>query len=547
MNGERPLLVREDGSIYLDTRHKACKIVQPIIQDIAGLVQSPSDVHVYKISPHSIWYACERGISFEEIHAFFNEYGKLPPPQSLMNRLKETFGKYGMLVLEKDQDKFVLSADEPGHLDKLFKGTKKIVSRNGGKEQIVIEAEERGELKRRLMDLGYPVIDKGGYTEGTRIPFRLTDGLRLRGYQEEAVQAVLKPASMDEGNGVIVMPCGSGKTMTGIALMAALQQETLILTPNETSVRQWVREMRRWTTLNDGQIGIYSGKEKRLAPVTVTTYQMLTRRNPSDKSFTHLPVFQTRKWGLILYDEVHLLPAPLFRFASDLQSTRRAGLTATCVREDGREKDIFSLVGPKRYELGIRSLEENGWLSKPDCREIKVAFKEVDKARYWTLGKREKYRFASENRMKLDVTASLLNRHRGEKIIIIGHYLDQLKAVSMQFGLPLITGETPVDEREKLFQAFRNSDITCLVLSKVANLALDLPDAQTGIQLSGTYGSRQEEAQRIGRLLRPSAKSRSVTFYSIVTAGTQEEERSGNRQLFMLDQGYTYSSEEWSS
>ncbi|TMW73099.1 DNA repair helicase XPB [Alteribacter natronophilus] len=546
MREEQPILISSDRKIYLRVDHEQYPIVQPVLQDIAELVKSPQAVHVYEMSSHSIWYACERGMTYDDIQNFFCDYGKTPPPEELLQWMKKHFARYGLLIITRNQDGMRLCSKEKGLLKTLFNGRREVISPSHKEEYTIITEEERGTVKRQLMNLGYPVMDQGGYEEGEKVPFSLREHIQLRPYQKEAVRSVFKSTSLDEGNGIIVLPCGSGKTITGIGLMAVLQQETLIVTPNETSLRQWVRELTACTTLGRDCIGIYTGKEKSLAPITVTTYQMLTRKN-REGQFSHLPVFQSRKWGLIIYDEVHLIPAPLFRFAADLQSTRRTGLTATCVREDGKINDIFSLIGPKRYELGIRSLEENGWLSKPVCREIRVGFSDKDAVTYWGLGKREKYRFASENQRKLDVLEKLLNRHRHEKVLIIGHYLSQLSAVHNRFGTPLVTGATSIEERERLYSAFRDSELNCLAVSKVANMALDLPDAAIGIQLSGSYGSRQEEAQRIGRLLRPSQEGKEVTFYSIITAGTQEEERAGNRQLFMLDQGYSYEKEEWSS
>ncbi|MBM7095893.1 MULTISPECIES: DNA repair helicase XPB [Alteribacter] len=548
MNPERPLLVQADRMIYVQTNHREYKIIHPVIQEIADLIKTPSAIHVYRMSEYSIWYACEQGITYEELASFLTDFSKVNPPHALLDWIKEQCERFNLLeIIKGKKGKLYIVSKKKGLLISLFCEKEEVLITKDGYEAMAIRPADRSRIKQTLMDAGYPVRDSGGYEEGTEASISLKPEVMLRPYQREACESLIKRRHLDGGNGVIVLPCGAGKTIVGLAIMAEIKQEVLVLTPNDTSLRQWEREIKNKTTVKEGSVGIYRPGQQTMFPITITTYQMLTHRKSKNGSFSHLPLFQNRRWGLIIYDEVHLLPAPLFRFAALLHSTRRVGLTATCVREDKKEKDIFSLIGPKRYEAGIQMLEQNHWIAKPVCKEIRVQFSEEDAVAHWYKSKREQFRHASENLKKLDVLETLLERHQGEKIIVIGSYLNQLKQVRERTGFPLITGETPKEERERLFQAFRDSKVTTLILSKVANLALDLPDAQVGIQLSGAYGSRQEEAQRIGRLLRLSDKGRSVTFYSLVTAGTKEEERAGNRQLFMIEQGYEYESEEWTS
>ncbi|WP_232735821.1 DNA repair helicase XPB [Alteribacter populi] len=543
----RPLLIQQDRFIYADTTHEEYGIVRPILQDIADLIKTPSTTHIYQVSEQSIWYACEQGIEFHQIKTFFEQFGKLSPPKPLLDWMEQQFYRFGLVeIIQDNSGQFCLRSKEKGLIGQILKNHDYRQCPVEEGEGVFIDESERGWIKAQFMAFDYPVRDQGGYEEGTPLPIETLPAMKLRSYQKEAVEALLKRKQTDGGNGVIILPCGAGKTIVGLALMAELKQEVLILTPNDTSLRQWARELMDKTTIDSSKVGFYSSTKKELAPVTIATYQMLTHRNAKTKKFSHLPTFQSRKWGLVIYDEVHLLPAPLFRFAASLQSVRRVGLTATCVREDKKEKEIFSLIGPKRYEIGIQSLERHGWLAHPVCKEIKVPFDEHKARHYWESSKRDQFRIASENPKKLDVVEELLKKHKREKILIIGQYIDQLEQVAKRFSYPLITGQTPKEQREVLFEQFRNSKISTLILSRVANLALDLPDAQVGIQLSGTFGSRQEEAQRIGRLLRPSQQA-SVHFYSLVTPFTKEQERAMNRQLFMVEQGYEYESEEWSS
>ncbi|WP_169720885.1 DNA repair helicase XPB [Alteribacter aurantiacus] len=545
MNPDRPLLIQGDHYIYVDTTHPEYKIVLPVVQEVSDLVKTPSSIHIYKISSHSIWYACEQGIEFQEASRFFHTFSKLQPPSTLMDWMKSQFERYDILKIVLDsRNRMKLVSSKKGLLLSLLPDGGDCLT-DGENEYMVFDPSYRGRLKKRLMNEGYPVKDFGGYEQGAGIDISKKEGIRLRPYQKEACDAFMKRSSLDGGAGVVILPCGSGKTMVGIELLTRLRQETLIVTPNDTSLRQWFREVKQHTSVSDEEISMYDSSKKELSPITITTYQMLTHKRSKSGEFSHLKTFRERQWGLVIYDEVHLLPAPLFRFAAELQSTRRLGLTATCVREDGREGDIFSLIGPKRYEAGIKMLEENQWIASPTCKEIRVPFCDVDAKKYWLLSKKEQFRHASENKEKLNVLDHILKKHSRNKVLIIGSYLDQLEMVKAHTGFPLVTGKTPKEERERIFQNFRQSKIRVLILSKVANLALDLPDAEVGIQLSGAFGSRQEEAQRIGRLLRKSEKSDDVTFYTLVTPGTKEEERASNRQLFMIEQGYEYKTEEW--
>lgn len=545
---QKALWVQTDGTIFLKSDHKEAKIVQPFLSQFAQLIKTPSLVHIYKLSPFSVWYALEQGITMIEIIDFLESFSEGTLPEALQEKLTYWSDRNGKLELREIMGKGpCLYSSQPDLLDQLFQGEEREVFQVAKGEAFSISIKERGSIKQFLMAQEYPVIDRLGVEQGSPLSVQLKKSVKLRPYQKEAVQAFIAPKGVNEGNGFIILPCGSGKTIVGLGVMHEIKEDTLILVPNDTSLQQWQRELVEKTSLNSSQIGIYTSEKKEVKSVTITTYQMLTyHHRKGDKHFPHYGLFHGRSWGLVIYDEVHLLPAPLFRLTSNLQGKRRLGLTATFVREDGKEGDIYSLIGPKRYEVGIKPLEENGWIAKPVCMEIKIPMETKQWEKYLSLSKRERFRFASENKNKLPVVSSLLEKHKGEQILIIGQYLDQLHQIASYFEAPLITGEVKKQERQRIYDAFRRGEINLLVLSRVANLAVDLPDAQVAIQVSGTYGSRQEEAQRIGRLLRPKNNDQHVAFYTIVTSMTQEEEVASNRQLFMTEQGYSYEWEEWS-
>lgn len=540
----KPLTIQDNGIIFLRPSHPESRIVQPFLSQFSQLIKTPEGLHIYKLSSFSVWYALELGITLTEITNFLATFSQGEIPEKIIQLLGQWGERAGVLSMKSLSERgpcLVSAKDEL--LEKLFPERKSEVFTCESGEALAVSSEERGELKRILMEEGYPVADHLGIDKGERLKFKFQEEINLRPYQTEAAEAFLRN---NGGNGFIILPCGSGKTVTGLGIMEKVKEATLIIVPNETALRQWRRELLEKTTLTDKEVGIYTSERKEDKPVTVTTYQMLTYRNPRTGEFPHFQLFYERNWGLVIYDEVHLLPAPLFRIVSNLQGKRRVGLTATFVREDGKERDIYSLVGPKKFEISMKELENNGWIAQPVCREIKVPFSEEQWENYLKLKKRERFRYASENERKLAVLEHLIKKHRNSQLLIIGQYIAQLRRIAEQFQLPLLTGQMKQAERDQLYTRFRHSEVQALVLSRVANLAVDLPDAQIAIQVSGTYGSRQEEAQRIGRLLRPKKDQEPVVFYSLVTPSTQEEDVASHRQLFMAEQGYIYEKEEWS-
>ncbi|ADU30877.1 DNA repair helicase XPB [Evansella cellulosilytica] len=546
-----PLTIQNDGTIFFQTDHPEAKIVQPFLSKFAQLIQTPATIHIYKLNAFSIWYALEEGITLKEILHFLVSFSGKELPKEVEEQLLEWEKRNGKLyLLPTESDGPCLVSEEKNLLKKILNRNKvHNVIHLQGKEALPISMKDRGLIKQEMIDKGYPVTDKLGVESGRSLAFSIESHVKLRPYQKEAVDSFINANGGVEGNGFIILPCGSGKTIVGLGVMDKIKEDTLILVPNDTSLQQWYNELLDKTSLQKSQIGLYTSEKKEVKEVTITTYQMLTYHHSNNKSkgdFPHFSLFHQRSWGLVIYDEVHLLPAPLFRITSNLQGKRRLGLTATFVREDKKESDIYSLIGPKRYEVGIKALEENGWIAKPICMEYKIPFTEKQWEKYFTLSKRERYRFASENEQKLSLLKRIVEKHHDVPIIIIGQYLDQLHRIARELQLPLITGETKKSERQKIYDDFKKGNIQTLVLSRVANMAVDLPDAQVAIQISGTYGSRQEEAQRIGRLLRPKKSGEPVYFYTLITPMTQEEEVASNRQLFMHEQGYSYKWEEWS-
>lgn len=545
-----PLLAQSDGTLLVNESHPRYAEARDMLRAIAELRKQPGQWHTYKLTPVSLWNAAASGWTAERAVRELRELVRYGLPASLEQDIRRLMGRYGKLRLLRRGEALVLASEEPELLAEALsgRGLGACLAEPAACGEARIRTETRGWIKRELTARGYPVVDEAGYRPGEALEVRLRERtasgreIALRDYQAAAVEAFAPSggAGREDASGVVVLPCGAGKTWVGMGAIARLRCETLILTPNATSVSQWIRELVRHTTLREEDVGAYTGERKEVRPVTVATYQILTHRKSKDESHPHWGLFEGRNWGLIVYDEVHLLPAPVFRLTADLQATRRLGLTATLVREDGREGDVFALIGPKRYEAAWKSLEADGWIARPTCRELRVPLPDETAVRYESATKRERHRIAGENPRKVDAVRQLLARHPERQTLIIGQYLDQLREVSDRLGLPVITGTMPQRERERLYERFNRGELGALVVSKVANFAVDLPDASVAIQLSGSFGSRQEEAQRLGRILRPKAEGADVFYYSLVSEGTDEEEFARRRQRFLLEQGYQY-------
>jgi DNA excision repair protein ERCC-3 len=535
-------------SLLLEVDNPAYEKARDDLAGFTELVKSPEHMHTYRISPLSLWNAAASGISLDAVRKALEKHSKYQIPANIFYEIQEYYSRYGKLRLIKKNGDLILESRDAA----LFREItlhKKIhpciegIPENGS---FRVKGEFRGILKKELIKLGFPVEDIAGYIDGDKVDIGLKKRTRsnrefcLRLYQEDAAQAFYAAGSVRGGCGAIVLPCGSGKTIVGMAVMAKVRMYTLILTTNITAIHQWREELLDKTTLSRDQIGEYSGESKNIRPVTLATYQIITYRSKKGGPFPHFELFNRENWGLIIYDEVHLLPAPVFRLTADIQARRRLGLTATMVREDNREDEVFSLIGPKKYDVPWKTLEEQGWIATADCTEIRVDMENENRLAYAVSENRKKIRMASENPMKTGVVRELLQRHSNDLVLIIGQYLDQLNGLAGLFRIPLITGKTPNNERDVLYQRFRTGRIKQLVVSKVGNFAVDLPDANVAVQVSGTFGSRQEEAQRLGRILRPKSDGTLAHFYSIVTKDTREQDFAMNRQLFLTEQGYKY-------
>jgi DNA excision repair protein ERCC-3 len=550
MNGSRPLTVQGDRTILAEVHAEGFAEARDVLALFAELEKSPEHVHTYRITPLSIWNAAAAGLTAERIIAFLTEKSRYPVPPNIERDIEENIRRFGLLRLERRDGVLMLTSADEKLLASLARDStlKRYFERNGAVPGVlpVVEAL-RGEVKQALIHIGYPVEDLAGYTPGAALEFGLRDTCLggeqpfvLRPYQGEAADVFHAGGTEKGGSGVVVLPCGAGKTIVGMACMHRLQTQTLILTTNTIAVRQWRSELLDKTTLTRAEVGEYTGDTKEIRPVTVSTYQMLTYRRRQSGEFTHFSIFSARDWGLVIYDEVHLLPAPVFRVTAEIQARRRLGLTATLVREDEREDEVFSLIGPKKYDVPWKILERQGWIATAHCVEVRLPLRSELAIGYGHAGSREKFRIASENPDKLPVVEQLVSRHGDDRVLIIGQYLDQLDMLAAELGCPLITGRTPTRERETLYDRFRTGDLSVLAVSKVGNFAVDLPDANVAIQVSGTFGSRQEEAQRLGRILRPKSDRRPAIFYSVVTRDSREEHFANNRQLFLTEQGYTY-------
>lgn len=545
----KPLIVQSDKSLLLEVDNPAYEEARDLISRFAELEKSPEYLHTYRITPLSLWNAAASKISDETIIDALYKYSKYPVPQNVNSEITRQIKRYGKLKLERDDDGdlVLVSADE--NYIKEINRSKKIQPFLEGMKNpktLIVNNDYRGHIKQALIRLGFPVEDRAGYDAGNEYKFSLSKTLgggkefEIRDYQALAIDSFYAGGSIEGGSGVVVLPCGAGKTIVGIGAMQKVSAQTLILVTNTLSIRQWRDEILDKTDIPLEDIGEYSGDKKEIRPVTIATYNILTHRKKKGGEFTHFHLFSSNNWGLILYDEVHLLPAPVFRMTSELQAKRRLGLTATLVREDGLEEDVFSLIGPKKVDVPWKELEKKSWIAQAHCVEIRVPMRSLMRGVYSTADDREKFRYSSENPEKQRVIGTLLHVHHKDQVLIIGQYLNQLKKISTKFNLPLITGKTPLNERAKLYKQFREKEIAALVVSKVANFSIDLPDANIAIQLSGTFGSRQEEAQRLGRILRPKGEENQAIFYSVITNESSEERFSHNRQLFLTEQGYEY-------
>lgn len=551
MNADLALILQSDLTIVLETAHPQFEEMRNGLLPFAELVKSPEFLHTYRITPVSIWNASATGLSADSVLGFLEQNARYGMPSNFEAEIRSWFRRCGIFALHKEDDgeTLRLEASEPSVLKQLLHDPDLAqlcdrVDESSG--QAWLGPGKRGLIKERLIRLGYPVEDRAGYVDGAPLEIELRTqtiegkDFALRPYQGEAIEAFYRGGTALGGSGTIVLPCGAGKTVVGLAAMAAVGSNTLVLTPNTVALRQWKRELLDKTELTEDQVGEYSGDAKEIRPVTLTTYQILTYRKKKDEDFLHFDLFSKGDWGLIVYDEVHLLPAPVFRATAEIQARRRLGLTATLVREDGKEDEVFCLIGPKRYDAPWKDLERRGYIAAVECVEVRVPFDDEMRLEYLAAGKRVRFRMASENPAKVDALRALLNKHDGERILIIGHYLSQLEELHQALGVPVITGRMPNPEREELYEAFREGREKVLLVSKVGNFAIDLPDANVAVQISGTFGSRQEEAQRLGRILRPKADGGGAHFYSLVTEGTVDQDYAEKRQRFLTEQGYVY-------
>ena len=560
----KPLIVQGDGSLLLDVHNSMFEKSRGEISAYAELEKSPEHVHTYRISPLSLWNAASAGWKSDDVEESLNRWSRYPVPDNIISQIRDILSRWGKLRLVKpDQPAGLQNEDEPTDSDlwlrleiddtavleelKARKGLSKWLVPDG--DGFLVRLVDRGTVKAELIKIGFPIVDLAPLREGTPLEIKLRDvsldgkPFTIRDYQRSAIKSFLGTGEAGTGFGTVVMPCGSGKTVVGIGTMSALSTYTLILTTNVAAVHQWKNELLDKTFLKPEQIAEYTGDRKEVAPVTIATYQILTWRKNKASPFPHFDLFRKHSWGLIIYDEVHLLPAPVFRVTAEIQSVKRIGLTATLIREDGAERDVFSLVGPKRFDIPWKELESSGWIAEARCREIRIDLPKESRIPYAIAERRRKIRLAAENPRKIDIALQLVKNRHEDRILVIGQYISQLEEIAGKLKVPLITGRTPNAERDRIYNDFREGKERVIVVSKVANFAIDLPDASVAIQLSGSFGSRQEEAQRLGRILRP--KDRDSWFYSLVSRGTVEEDFAVNRQRFLTEQGYRYTIDIW--
>ncbi|MDX1502170.1 MAG: helicase-associated domain-containing protein [Thermoanaerobaculia bacterium] len=545
---DNPLIVQSDHTVLAEVDSPRFAEARDRLLAFAELVKSPEHVHTYRITPLSVWNARAAGIGEEEIVGTLEELGRYPVPDNVRAEIAAYAGRFGRVRLVQEEGRLVLEVDD-GALAELLARQDAIDPLLGERlstTRFEVPRLGRGRLKQALVEIGYPAEDLAGYAAGEPLPLSLLPERRaggrfaLRDYQREAADAFHAGGTSRGGSGVVVLPCGAGKTIVGMAVMARLETSTLILTTSVTAARQWRRELLDKTTLEEDQIGEYGSAAKEIRPVTISTYQMLTHRPTKEDGFPHMDLFERRNWGLVVYDEVHLLPAPVFQVTAGLQARRRLGLTATLVREDGREGDVFALIGPKKVDVPWRVLERQGWVAEASCAEVRVPMPEELQMSYALAKPRQRFRMASENPAKLGVVRRLLERHPEEPALLLSAYVEQIRGLARELGIPVLTGQTAQKRRDRIFDDFRTGRLKALALSKIGNFAVDLPDASVAIQVSGTFGSRQEEAQRLGRVLRPKNGDNQAHFYTLVSRDTVEQEFALKRQLFLCEQGYEY-------
>ncbi|MBH0116204.1 DEAD/DEAH box helicase [Salinibacterium sp. NG253] len=532
-----PLIVQSDRTVLLEVAHPLAEDARHDLAVFAELERAPEHIHTYRITRLGLWNARAAGHDAAAMLETLEKYSKFPIPQSVSVDIAETVGRYGRLVIDRDDDgALTLTATDPAVLREITRAKKvaSLLFERRGDHTFVVQPWARGQLKQELLKLGWPAEDNAGYTPGTPHEIALdASGWGLREYQQHAIDNFF-----DHGSGVVVLPCGAGKTLVGLGAMAQSKTTTLILVTNTVSARQWRAEILKRTTLTEEEVGEYSGQVKEILPVTIATYQILTAKRKGE--YAHLALLDALDWGLVIYDEVHLLPAPVFKLTADLQARRRLGLTATLVREDGREGDVFSLIGPKRFDAPWKEIEAQGFISPASCFEVRVDLPESERLEYAASADDERYRLAATAPAKTEVVRALVKKHAGERILVIGQYLDQIDDLSEQLNAPKLTGATSVPERERLYQEFRDGVTKVLIVSKVANFSVDLPEATVAVQVSGSFGSRQEEAQRLGRLLRPKESGLPANFYTLVARDTVDQDFAQNRQRFLAEQGYSY-------
>jgi DNA excision repair protein ERCC-3 len=544
-NHNNPLIIQSDMTMLLEVDSPLYEEVRDAVAPFAEIIKSPEHVHTYRITPISLWNAASSGMSPEAVRERLLQFSRYEVSHNLLVEIKDIMGRFGQVRIESHEEAMLaIVTEDPLLMEQLYHtdAVRELLEERIGPKSASFKAINRGLIKQAMIKIGYPAVDAAGYAEAMPLDISLkqSDLFTVRPYQIMARDAFYKGGSALGGNGVVVLPCGAGKTVVGMAIMDLIKSHTLILTTGITAIRQWRRELVEKMNINPEDVGEYSGEIKEIRPVTITTYQIMTHRKNREYEFRHFEAVNDHAWGLLIYDEVHLLPAQVFRFTSSLQAIRRLGLTATLVREDGREEDVFSLIGPKCYDVPWRVIEKQGFIAEAECFEIRTDIKGDARFAYVSAEQRQRFRVASENPGKNPIIQKLVSRHKDDKVLIIGQYLDQLYTIALNVGAPIITGKTTQLEREDLYHRFRDGALSVLVVSSVANFAIDLPDASVAIQVSGKFGSRQEEAQRLGRILRPKSDSRGARFYTIVTRDTEEQDFALKRQLFLTEQGYNY-------
>ena len=561
VDSTKALIVQSDRTLLLDVHCESAEAARQAVMPFAELEKSPEHIHTYRITPLSLWNAASAGLTPEDVVKTLNEFSRYEIPHGITEGFSLLMSRYGKIkMIHNKEDDNLLSLQIDDEAIRLEIGELKALKKylTGTSNGFSLALTDRGTVKRELIRIGWPVQDEAPLAKGEDLQIKMRERclsgrpFTPRDYQITAANSVIGSGDAGSGYGVIVLPCGSGKTIVGMLIMSRLLTNTLILTTNVAAVHQWIEELLDKTELTRDQIAEYTGDSKSTAPVTVATYQIISWRPVKQGEFPHFRLFRERAWGLVIYDEVHLLPAPVFRVTAELQAIRRLWLTATLIREDGEEDAVFSLVGPKRYDVPWKDLEDKGWIAEAFCTEIRLDLPQSLKIPYATALPREKYRIAAENPLKENVVLQLIENHPDDQILVIGQYLKQLDSLAKILNAPLITGKTPNAERESIYSSFKKGELRVIVVSKVANFAIDLPDASMAVQVSGSFGSRQEEAQRLGRILRPKKNKHNAAcgnawFFSLVSGYTVEEEFASNRQKFLTEQGYKYSIQRWTA